>query len=245
MIIKHPEKENIPGLRSLWRATFGDTDAFLDSFFTSAFAENRCLCALEDSRILAAVYWFDCSWEDRPVAYIYALAADSDLRGQGIGKQLMENAHRVLKEQGYLGVCLVPGEEWLKGYYEKLGYRSFGFARNDCIEAEGSAWITEIEAEDYRQERNRILKGAVLHSKQTFDFLERFCGFYAGENFLLCGALEENTLYIQEFLGACRNLPGILTYLGAEKAVYKQLQAMYLPLNEETALPSYFGISMN
>ena len=235
MIIKHPTEQDIPALRQLWQTVFGDTDSFLE----------KSLSIREEERLAGAVYWLDCSWQGQPVAYIYALATHPDYRNRGFGKQLMAEVHNTLRQQGYRGVCLVPGESRLEGYYAGLGYQSFGFARNDEIQAEGSAWVTEIDWEDYLQERNRVLKGAVLHSKQNFGFISGFCNFYAGENFLLCGTLDADTLYIQEFLGACRNLPGILAYLGAEKAVYKQLPAMYLALEDSASLPTYFGISMN
>ena len=38
MIIKPPSKEEIPQLRTLWQEAFGDSDAFLDIFFSNAFA---------------------------------------------------------------------------------------------------------------------------------------------------------------------------------------------------------------
>lgn len=242
MLIDHPNLEAIPALRQLWQFAFGDPDAFLDRFFALAFAPDRSLCAWEADQLLGAVYWFDCHWEGRSVAYIYALAARP---GRGIGKALMARAHRVLQDRGYHGVCLVPGEPWLEDYYRKMGYEGFGFARQDTFVPEGIARVTELTAEDYRQARDRFLKNAVLHSAGIYPFLRSFCGFYAGEDFLLCGSLEEGVLYIQEYLGACRNLPGILTGLGAKKAIFRQQKPMYLPLNAETALPGYFGIAMN
>ena len=247
MIINHSQKENIPALRQLWQKTFGDTDAFLDSFFSSAFAEARSLCVIEDARILGAVYWFDCIWADKKVAYIYALAVEEACRGQKIGVRLMEEARRVLAEQGYQGICLVPGEDWLFVWYEKLGYRPFGFSRKDCIAAELPAVpVTEVLGEDYCLERNRILgPSAVLQMPECFPFLESFCRFWAGRDYLLCGTLEDGTLYLQEYLGACKNLPGIAAALGAEKAVFSQMTAMYLSLDGDTALPNYFGIPMD
>ena len=34
----HPTDNEIPGLRQLWQEAFGDADAFLDSFFQTAFS---------------------------------------------------------------------------------------------------------------------------------------------------------------------------------------------------------------
>ena len=62
MTIDLPAPDQIPQLRVLWQAAFGDTDAFLDIFFHRAFAPERSRCITQDGRVVAALYWFDCSW---------------------------------------------------------------------------------------------------------------------------------------------------------------------------------------
>jgi predicted acetyltransferase len=117
MIIKHPENKDIPGLRRLWQQAFGDTDSLLDKFFRVGFGFDRCLCIRDGAQIVAALYWFDCSWGKKKVAYIYAVATDEGYRGQGLCRRLMDDAHRQLREQGYCGAALVPGEEDLIRLY--------------------------------------------------------------------------------------------------------------------------------
>jgi len=53
MLTDHPASHHIPQLRQLWKTAFGDTDAFLDSFFRTAFSPVRCRCILEEDRIAA------------------------------------------------------------------------------------------------------------------------------------------------------------------------------------------------
>ena len=60
MIIKNPTAELVSELWNLWREAFGDSGEFLDDFFTHAYHADRCLCALENNELQAAVYWFDC-----------------------------------------------------------------------------------------------------------------------------------------------------------------------------------------
>ena len=48
MIIKSPETRHIPQLRQLWKEAFGDTDDFLDVFFSVAFAPERSRCVILD-----------------------------------------------------------------------------------------------------------------------------------------------------------------------------------------------------
>ena len=56
MIIKQPAKEQIPQLRKLWQEAFGDTDAFLDIFFSAAFDAERCRCVMTQGQVAAALY---------------------------------------------------------------------------------------------------------------------------------------------------------------------------------------------
>ena len=124
MIIKRPENEHIPALTSLWMQAFGDTEAFVKTFFSTGFAFERSMVCLEEDAVVAALYWFDCLWEDKKVAYLYAIATDADHRGKGICAELMKHTHRHLQQAGYAGAILVPADEGLARMYAKLGYRS-------------------------------------------------------------------------------------------------------------------------
>ena len=101
MTIDAPRQEQIGQLRLLWKEAFGDTDAFLDSFFAIAFACDRCRCVTEDSRVTAALYWFDCSCGGKKMAYLYAVATAKDRRGSGLCRALLEDTHAHLKKKGY------------------------------------------------------------------------------------------------------------------------------------------------
>ena len=244
MTIKHPTPDRIPALKALWQEVFGDTEAFLDSFFNLAFSPERSLCFAEGDAVFGAVYWFDCTWNGKKVAYLYALQVAEAHRSRGLGRELMLEARRVLERRGYQGVCLVPGEAALTGWYEKLQYVSFGLPRQDAIPAEDPALpLTEVLAEDYCQERSRFVgNNAILQAEGCFTFLESCLQFWAGRDFLLCGTITEDTLYIQEYLGACRNLPGIACALKVQRAVFSQQGAMYFALDGDSTLPGYFGI---
>ena len=81
MIIDYPAENAIPQLRGLWKEAFGDEDAFLDAFFATGFSPDRCRCVTVDGQLAAALYWFDCSWEEKPLAYLYAVATGKAYRG--------------------------------------------------------------------------------------------------------------------------------------------------------------------
>ncbi len=54
--------------------------------------------------------------------YIANLATTEDVRGLGIGKELMKLAERVAKEEGYKGCSLLAKDAKVMKFYEKLNY---------------------------------------------------------------------------------------------------------------------------
>ena len=100
MTIKQPAVDHIPALRLLWKEAFGDSDAFLDGFFRTGFDAARCRCT-ED--VAAALYWFDCTWKGKKLAYVYAVATAEASRCRGLCRMLMEDTHRHLETLGYAG----------------------------------------------------------------------------------------------------------------------------------------------
>ena len=84
MTIDAPNVEQTAWLRRLWKEAFGDSDAFLDRFFTIAYSPDRCRCVTADGRVTAALYWFDCDCQGEKLAYLYAVATAQDCRGRGL-----------------------------------------------------------------------------------------------------------------------------------------------------------------
>ena len=252
MIIDRPQSEEIPALRRLWQQAFGDTDAFLDSFFAVGFSPDRCRCLWEDDRLAAALYWFDCSWEGKPIAYLYAVATDEACRGRGFCRALMENTHSHLLEQGYAAAVLVPGTKDLFRLYEKMGYATFGYVREfTCAAGCAPAQLEKLTVEDYAQRRRKLLPaGAILQEGATLDFLHTQAEFYAGENLLLAGSVDGELLIAQEFLGDAAAAPGILKALGIKEGRFRNPGnempfAMYYPLQNHVKSPEYFGIALD
>ena len=114
MKIEHPLPGDTAALRQLWTTVFADTDAFLDTFFSAAFFRDHCLCVKYDGVIAAAAYWMDCEIAGRKAAYIYAVATAEAYRGRGFCRALMENIHIILRDRGYCGSILVPGDAGLR-----------------------------------------------------------------------------------------------------------------------------------
>ena len=243
MRIDYPEESRIPALRQLWQEAFGDTDAFLDKFFATGFSADRCQCCIADDTLAAALYWFDCRLEDRPIAYIYAVATGKAFRKQGLCRKLMEHTRQLLASLGYAGILLVPGEPELFSMYSAMGYETCCHVREfTCHRSEDPVVLQTISPEEYAARRREFLPaGGVVQENENLQFLQSISTLYAGDGFLYAEGAE--------LLGNTDAAPGILAALGKEKGSFRcpgeeKPFAMYLPLAEGAA-PSYFGLAFD
>lgn len=253
MNISHPKNEQIPELRKLWKEAFGDTDAFLDAFFTTAFSPNRCLCLVQNHIPLAALYWFDCEYEGNKIAYLYAIATATSHRGQGLCKQLMQYTHKFLTDLDYAGALLVPSDTHLFSFYETFGYESACHIQEfTCRKENQSLSLQEISPMEYSSLRRSLLpSGSIIQEQENLAFLQTQVTFYAGQGFILAAHKESDRVYCPEFLGDIKTAPGITYCLGVEEGFFRTYGtvrpfAMYLALNHtNTATPTYFGFAFD
>lgn len=236
---------------ALWQQAFGDSQAFIAGFFRTGFSPDRCRFLEKDGALAAILYWFDCQWAGKKVAYIYAVATDKTFRGQGLCRQLMQDTHRHLQTLGYAGAALVPGDAGLFQMYEKLGYRGFCAMMQKTISVEGEpADVRCITPEQYAALAKVWLPaGSVVPGAEVLSFYGTYGQFYAFDGGCFCAARENDTLYIQEFLGDSGVLPGIGAALGVEKIqvrlpVGDKPFAMYHSFTDG-ALPEYLGIALD
>lgn len=251
MIIDSPKIYHIPALRSVWKQAFGDDDPFLDKFFSLGFSPDCCRCVFEEDRPVSVLYWFDVTWEDKRLAYLYAVATDKAYQGQGLCRRLMSDTHSHLLTLGYRGVVLVPGSESLFAFYSKMSYLPCSPVRRFSCEAGESVPMQKISGGEYaRLRKNYLPDGSILQEGALLAFLGSFSDFYAGENFLLCGTGDGGVFHAQEFLGDSSTAPGILSALGLKSGDFRtpghgDPLAMFYPLSSGKKLPTYLGIPLD
>ncbi len=242
MKIDYPLESQIGALRSLWKEAFSDSDAFLDIFWDTAFSPDRCRCVTVDGQVAAALYWFDCRFEGRPLAYLYAVATGKSFRKQGLCRQLMDDTRALLLELGYSGILLVP-EMHLIGMYESMGYQVCSYVREfTCRSSDRPVALREIDAAEYAALRRQYLpEGGVLQEKENLQLLSAITKLYTGDDFLYADDAE--------LLGNPHAAPDILAALGKDSGMFRCPGGdipfgMYLPLDGSPA-PSYFGLAFD
>lgn len=252
MNIISPNDTHIPGLRQLWKAAFGDTDAFLDGFFRTAYAPERCRCVVEGDIPVSVLYWFDCQLEDSRLAYVYAVATDPAHRGKGLCKALMADTMNLLKAQGYDGVTLLPQEEWLINMYKGMGFDPCTtVTETHLMAAEEPIPFRKIDGLKYAVLRRKLLPpGGVIQEGENLAFLAFQAVLYAGDGWL-AGAMEvDGMLWCPEFLGSADCAPGLLKALGYREGGFRmpgdgRSFAMFHPLTNDCTLPKYFGLTFD
>lgn len=245
MNIDHPSHEQIEQLRSLWQEAFGDPDSFLDSFFSTAFAPERCLCVTAEQEIAAAAYWFSC----QQYAYIYAVSTAKQHMGKNYCHALMETIHTQLRKQGYDGCIIVPGEECLRRFYAGMGYEDFGGMEEFSCAAGTPLSLRKIGIEEFAALRLAFLPdGGVVQERENLAFLSRWAEFYTGADFLLTATWESDRFRGLELLGNPDAAPGILAALGANSGSFRTPGrtpfAMYKSLGVKNP-PTYFGFAFD
>lgn len=252
MNIDFPASDQIPLLKQLWTAAFGDGDEFLTSFFEIAYAPERCRCITADGQIAAALYWFDCSCRNQRFAYVYAVATHPDFRNQGLCARLMADVRTLLTEQGYDGILLYPASEGLSRMYEKLGYhRCTSVTEFTCTPAAAPVPLEQIDKHRYAQLRRRLLPaGGTIQEGVLLDFLASQADFYAGTDFVAAVTVNSGHVHCLELLGNTAAAPGLLCALGAQTGFFRTPGqeipfAMALFLTEKAEDPAYFGLPLD
>ena len=253
MIIEFSKSTDIPSLRKLWRETFGDTDAFLDSFFSAAYSPDRALLARMDDKIVGMLYWFDCQYSEQKIAYLYAIATHESYRGRGICHALMDAVHLLLKQRGYAGIVLVPAEAHLFAFYSRLCYTASAYNTTLASCAEGDLLeMHPISAVEYAARRVAYLPPhSVLQEGENIAFLQHIASFWAGEGFLLATQKDSEELVGLELLGNTALAPRIVHTLGFESGKFRVPGqstpfAMFRPLTDPPLPPpSYFAFAFD
>lgn len=239
----------ITDLKKLWKQAFGDSDAFIDTFFSVAYCPERSQYLTQDGQLAAMLYWFDCDCRGQRIAYIYAVATDGAYQNRGLCRQLMAKTHTQLKAQGYAGAILVPGSADLFSLYEKLGYRTCSHVTNISCTAGAPIPLHPVTAAEYAALRRKLLPdGGIIQEGAALALLEKTVQFYAGDGFVLTASVEDDMAHVQELLGDA-DPAGITAALGCKQGRFRTPGqstpfAMYYSFTDDSA-PAYFGLALD
>ena len=94
--IRFGGKTDVPGLKRLWKESFGDEDVYIDRFFERLYRQDNVLLEEKDGMLLGASFFLPGriltkqGWQE--IRYVYALAVYPKYRGQKIATKLLDEA---------------------------------------------------------------------------------------------------------------------------------------------------------
>lgn len=127
--------EDRPALTRLWHTCFGDDAAVVEDFWETMWPEIT-VFTLEDCAAMATA--MPVRWQEKPAAYLYAVATDPSRRGEGLCRRLMTEAENWLAGQGYAYATLSPAEHSLFQFYGRMGYETSFFCGRQVFRGLGS-----------------------------------------------------------------------------------------------------------
>lgn len=118
-----------PQLKRLWQETFGDSPEYVDLLYSLYYNPRLCLHEERNGKIVASLtgvpYSFSSgSGEDMRGVYLCGLATRPEYRRQGIMQNLIAEEENRAFHSGYRFTFLIPADDHLRLYYQKMGYRS-------------------------------------------------------------------------------------------------------------------------
>ncbi len=126
--MRQAKPEDIPQVRELWKRCFGDSEAYIDTFYKSVAEPWQVLIVEEDEEInsMATMLETTVHFPDgtsHPVGYVYALATNPYIQGKGHARQLLAYADEYLQSRGMKCLTLVPASPSLHRYFESMGLK--------------------------------------------------------------------------------------------------------------------------
>lgn len=118
-------------MKALWKATFHDSDEYIDLVFDSYFDPEYVEYFEEGGTIKSAAlgipYKFGNDKYHISGVYLCGLATTPDYRKKGIMGRLIEKAAERMKQKGYAFLFLIPADEGLKRYYMDRQFIPFSY----------------------------------------------------------------------------------------------------------------------
>lgn len=231
---------DIPAQRQLWKLAFGDSDSYIDNFYTAYYRPERVLVLEEDGVIRSMTAWFDTTLVlpgagEFRAAYLYAVATHPDCRGRGLAAELLRGADDYFRACSIPAVTTVPAQPSLHAFFGKNGFEEFFTLDQHTLdplplpdEAPGFP-LVPVTPKAYGQLRETLLSDLphVAYPQDALDYQAGCCamsggGLYAahtgrGTAIFCAEGMEDGQLILKELLGPpaarealLRRLPSLL-----------------------------------
>lgn len=215
--------EDVPAQRELWKLAFGDSDAYIDNFYSTCYRPERVVVLEEDGAVKSMTAWFDTAFVvpgrgEYRAAYLYAVATRPDCRGRGLAARLLAGADGYFRSLDIPAVTTVPAEPSLHNFFGGNGFREY-FTYSRAVPGAEAPPIRPFEPEPVGVTQYALLREAILfdtphiaYPPEALEYQLGCCrlsggGLYLAETAqgaaLLCAEGTENGALLVKELVAC------------------------------------------
>ena len=125
-MVKFANEHTCTAVRRMWKICFGDTDEFIDLYFSEKYKNENTLVYMQGNDVVASLqmlpYWFTFYGVEIPIAYISGACTLPAFRGKGLMGKLLIEAFSLMQKRNIPLSVLIPAEKWLYDYYSGYGY---------------------------------------------------------------------------------------------------------------------------
>lgn len=227
LYIKTAQKSDETALKRLFLNSFDDTLGFVNMFFSHHFNPDCTLCAYSGDRIVGEAHLLPCKIGGTDAFYAYGICVDAELRGNGIGKQIM-CAIKDFGEKQNAAIVLHPENADLFAFYENAGFYPCGewCFENHTTTAPPAA-LLPCSATEYNAIRNTHFENALIWDDSAVEYAltqETFFGVSAYKvesdsrtDIVLCGK-DADGAFIKETTASEKTLPAIVSAVAKKYA---------------------------
>lgn len=153
-MIRFANENDLNEIKSLWKECFGDSEEYIQFFFSNHNVEKETLVYTIESKVVGMLNLLPATIKMadgyKPIRYVYAVGTLKNYRGRGIARDLLNYANQELNKIGVTTV-LVPASQTLFDYYKKQGYQTIFYMsekQQDLSENASSVSATSINEFD-------------------------------------------------------------------------------------------------
>ena len=174
-----------PALRRIWKAAFGDPDAFIQLFFSQFYAPEMATVAEVDGQPVSAGYTFSglslCvpGADPIPCAYGYSIGTLPAYRGRGLGGEVTRRMRDRARAEGQGILCLFPAESSLRRWYADIAGGTTAFWMQQSTVSRDALPPSHRPAEPLEPEAYLALREQLLAQVPHIRFSESLLRFQA------------------------------------------------------------------
>lgn len=189
-------------LKKLWNEVFGDPLQVIDSFFEKTVKPQNVFCAFYDGEPVSVLYAIESqvffNGKSYKSYYVYAVCTKEGFRGKGLSSGLFKLLEKTARERDVSYLYLVPAEEGLFTFYEKMGYSTCFTYKEACVQ-KGVYPELDYQCEALTFDEYKRIKSNNLNVPYTAFNKDGFNGFYNyAENDMHCVYLKDEGFAVYE-----------------------------------------------